>query len=79
MSSHLFIGKLVESHATRAVVETAGDRIAISIALIPDAEIGDEVLVQHGFGLRRMSEALESGSGLGGEMDLPPGNLGLDL
>ena len=79
MSSPLFVGKLIESHATRGVVEFEGKRVPISISLIPDAEIGDEVLVQYGFGLRRMSEASESEPGFSAEMDLPPSNLSLDL
>ena len=81
MSSPLFIAKLVASEGTRATVEHAGKQVSISIALVPDAEVGDEVLVQRGFALRRMTEASETAPEgiLGREMEFPPADLPLDL
>ena len=76
MSTPLFIAKLVSADSTRAVAELKGHRIPVSLALVPDAEVGDEVLVSHGFALRRMSEASEADVGSVGEgMDFPPGDL----
>lgn len=76
MSSPIFIAKLVSAESTRAMAEADGKQVPISLALVPDAEIGDEVLVQHGFALRRMSEASESTPR---ETDFPPSDLSSGL
>lgn len=80
MSSSLVIAKLISIDGTRAIASVGDRQASVSLALVPDAETGDEVLIYHGFALRRMSEASEAVQESAGEgMDLPPGDFAADL
>lgn len=55
-------GKVIERHGDDALVDFAGSRVRVSLALTPDASAGDWVLVHAGFAISELDErrALET-------------------
>jgi hydrogenase expression/formation protein HypC len=49
--------KIISRSGYDAVVEVEGVRREIHLALVPDAQLGDYVLVHAGFAIQRWSEA----------------------
>lgn len=49
--------KILSRSGFEAVIEVDGIRRAIHLALVPDAQAGDYVLVHAGFAIQRWSEA----------------------
>jgi hydrogenase expression/formation protein HypC len=49
-------GKLVTLNGIEAVADLHGNRLPICTALIPDATVGDWVLIHAGFAIQRISE-----------------------
>ena len=45
-----------KTHGGEAVVAMHGNRVRVSLALVPDAQVGDWVLVHAGFALQRLDE-----------------------
>jgi hydrogenase expression/formation protein HypC len=48
--------KIVEIDGTNAVVETGGVRRKANLAFVPDATVGDFVLLHAGFAIKKWSE-----------------------
>ena len=68
------IVELVDAEGGVAKAEISGVRREISVALCPEAKVGDWVLVHVGFALATMDEDPVAHAGLGaeGDGDLPP-------
>ncbi len=50
-------GQIVERDGSLAQVNFQGNRLEVSLALTPEAEVGDWVLVHAGFAINRLDEA----------------------
>lgn len=48
--------RIIEIKGTNAVVEFGGVRKEIGLQLVPDAEVGDYVLLHAGFAIQKMDE-----------------------
>ncbi len=48
-------GKIIARHGDEAVVDLQGNRLKISTALTPEAEVGSWVLVHAGFAITQLS------------------------
>ncbi len=48
-------GKIIKREADEAVVDLHGSQIAVSAALVPDAGLGDWVLIHAGFAIQQLS------------------------
>lgn len=48
--------RLVECEGTQAVADLHGNRVQISTMLVPEAAVGDWVLVHAGFAIQRVAE-----------------------
>lgn len=48
--------KLVECDGTQAVADMHGNRLTISTMLVPDARLGDWVLIHAGFAIQKLDE-----------------------
>ena len=48
--------KLVEIDGSRGVAELGGSRVKMRLDLLPDAQVGDYVLVHAGFAIEKLDE-----------------------
>ncbi len=47
--------KLIEQHGDQGIADLHGNRIQVTTLLVPDARVGDWVLLHAGFAIQRLS------------------------
>jgi hydrogenase expression/formation protein HypC len=50
-------GRILEMEGERGTVDVAGNEVEADLTLVPDARVGDYVLVHAGFAIQRYDEA----------------------
>ncbi len=48
--------KIIEINGEKALCEISGNKISVSIKFLPDAKVGDYVIVHTGFAIQKLDE-----------------------
>ena len=49
--------KLIEQHGDEGIADLHGNRVPVATLLVPEANVGDWVLMHAGFAIQRLSES----------------------